>query len=94
MRAIVHVQLLNVAGFLGVNVNFLERHQFRGQGDLPAKGLLGNVGYTDGDFCLRVRLDIPFPEQEDNPIARIAENTAAKSKNRELDATARLRIAP
>ena len=53
VRAIVHFQFLHVAGFLGVDVDFLERHQFGGQSQLALDGHAD--GASDSYGCGRGR---------------------------------------
>ena len=57
--SIINIQLLHVARFLGINVDFLKGHQLRRQSNLPAQGFFHYMGDAYGDGLLGVRLNLP-----------------------------------
>jgi hypothetical protein len=57
MRPIVNAQRFDVAGFLRIDVDFLKRHQFGGQSNLPAQRFHYHVGHPDRDCLLRTCLN-------------------------------------
>ena len=48
VRSVIDIQLLHVAGFLRINIDFLEGHQFGRQSDLPAKRFFHHLRHADG----------------------------------------------